>query len=218
MDDAARVIATDIVQNAMLKNGWFHFLTLCLAFVGSTLGAFSFAYFRKKGENLATKTDFESILQQVKSTTAATEEIRDRIFNQSITEREFRSLRRSKLEELLVAANESLNWLNENVFPSGSSAISEMGPAYKVSIMSLLYFPELEMQSAKFMSVYYDIEIRLREHEQEINKPLNEAQRNAVMHRFRSDYAPLVERHHEAKREILEAAREIVVELGPARA
>jgi len=57
----------------MLFPGWWYLLSvIILTFVGSFLGS----YFKRKGENLATKEDYESLLEQVKETTSATENIK----------------------------------------------------------------------------------------------------------------------------------------------
>ncbi len=51
---------------------WLYLSVLFLTFVGGFLGA----YLKRKGENFATKEDFDSLLNQVKETTIATESIK----------------------------------------------------------------------------------------------------------------------------------------------
>jgi hypothetical protein len=50
-----------------------------ISLVGGWVGAFLGAYFRKKGENLATHEDINRLVDQVKATTAATEAIRSEV-------------------------------------------------------------------------------------------------------------------------------------------
>ena len=47
--------------------------------VGILIGGFLKSYLKKKGENFATKEDFEEILNQVKKTTEVTEEIKNEL-------------------------------------------------------------------------------------------------------------------------------------------
>ncbi|WP_139056982.1 hypothetical protein [Halopseudomonas pachastrellae] len=51
-------------------------ITTISAFVGGTLGALATSYLKKKGENLATKEDFDELLRQLKMTTHETESIK----------------------------------------------------------------------------------------------------------------------------------------------
>ena len=49
------------------------------AIIGSTIGAYLKSFFSKKGENLATKEDFDEILSQTKRTKEVTEEIKNEL-------------------------------------------------------------------------------------------------------------------------------------------
>ena len=60
------------ISEGMLFPWWSYFLVVIATFVGGFLGA----YFKRKGENLATKEDYKSLLEQVKKTTSETESIK----------------------------------------------------------------------------------------------------------------------------------------------
>src|SRR5437763_10539782 len=49
---------------------------MVLALGAAGIGAFAGAYLKRRGENLATKEDFDVLLQQLKAQTKATEEIK----------------------------------------------------------------------------------------------------------------------------------------------
>lgn len=61
-----------IISEGLLFPWWSYLLVVIATFAGGFLGA----YFKRKGENLATKQDYESLLNQVKKTTSATESIK----------------------------------------------------------------------------------------------------------------------------------------------
>jgi hypothetical protein len=56
-----------------------YLLLVVVSLLGGTVGAFFGAYSRKRGENLATKADFESLLQQLRRQTEETERIKSEI-------------------------------------------------------------------------------------------------------------------------------------------
>ena len=56
-----------------------YLLVVIVSLLGGTLGAFVGAYSRKRGENLATKADFDSLLQQLRKQTEETERIKSEI-------------------------------------------------------------------------------------------------------------------------------------------
>ena len=66
------LIIRKAINEGMLFPWWSYLLVVIATFVGGFLGA----YFKRKGENLATKEDYESLLEQVKKTTSATESIK----------------------------------------------------------------------------------------------------------------------------------------------
>ncbi len=65
-----------IIQRAIRDGLQFPWWLYILAVIAPFVGAFFGAYFKKKAENLATKEDFESLLVQLKKTTAETEGIK----------------------------------------------------------------------------------------------------------------------------------------------
>ena len=56
-----------------------YLLLVFVSLLGGTFGAFFGAYSRKRGENLATKADFDSLLQQLRRQTEETERIKSEI-------------------------------------------------------------------------------------------------------------------------------------------
>ena len=56
-----------------------YLMLVLLSLLGGTAGAFFGAFLRKRGENLATKADFDSLMQQLRRQTEETERIKDEI-------------------------------------------------------------------------------------------------------------------------------------------
>ena len=65
-------IIRKVINDGIQFPWWLYLLAVIATIVSGFLGA----YFQRKGENLATKEDFESLLEQVKKTTTATENIK----------------------------------------------------------------------------------------------------------------------------------------------
>lgn len=65
-------IIRKVISEGMLFPWWSYLLVIIVTFAGGFFGAYS----KRKGENLATKEDYESLLEQVKKTTSETENIK----------------------------------------------------------------------------------------------------------------------------------------------
>ncbi|MCI5159033.1 MAG: hypothetical protein D3906_11495 [Candidatus Electrothrix sp. AUS1_2] len=154
-------IASQIAQGVVLD--WrFCLALLLLSLLSGVVGAFLSKYFGKRAETAATKADFDEILRQVEETTKIAKQVSSKVDHADWVAREWRTLRRVKLEELVQSAISFPNWLSQQ-----ASAYSEYGsptlsseqesenqkiraitsPANHVSMISTLYFSELKEQS-----------------------------------------------------------------------
>ncbi|AUN95879.1 hypothetical protein [Pseudazoarcus pumilus] len=151
-EDLIREIAQEVVRQMPPVGGWAYYVILVLCMVGS---AFLGAYFRKRGETFATKADMEEVLRQLTETTQATEEVRAAISHADWHTREWKTLRRQKLEDLLCAVHRARNDWHEYVrgvlyaekIPSG------MPQTWDISMLCCLYFPELRTQVQQVLEV-----------------------------------------------------------------
>ena len=154
-------LASQIAQGVVLD--WrFCLALLLLSLASGTAGAYLNKYLGKRGEIAATKADFDEILRQVKETTEVAKQVSSKVDHADWVAREWKTIRRVKLEELVQSAISFPNWLSQQ-----ASAYSEYGsptlsseqesenqkiraitsPANHVSMISTLYFPELKEQS-----------------------------------------------------------------------
>jgi hypothetical protein len=72
--------AVNSAVNASIRSlWWWQLIGFTLSVIASVIVAYLVAYAKKKGENYATKEDFNELLRQVKETTKTTEEIKAEI-------------------------------------------------------------------------------------------------------------------------------------------
>jgi uncharacterized membrane protein YraQ (UPF0718 family) len=74
-----REIASQIINEQIFQNWKFYSLTFAIAFVSAGMGSFIISYFKKRGENLATHSDLELIVDQLKQITQTTEAVKSEI-------------------------------------------------------------------------------------------------------------------------------------------
>lgn len=95
-----REITHQIIREQLLQN-WEFYLVLIAAFaVASVVSAFIGSYIRKRGETYATKADLNELLTQLRATTKAAEEVKTVIAHTDWVMKEWKTIRRTKLEEL----------------------------------------------------------------------------------------------------------------------
>jgi hypothetical protein len=73
--------------------------------VGGLVGNFLGSYLKKRGENLATKEDFNDLLRQAKESTQATEEIRHELSKITWVDQKRWDLKREIYSEILLCLN-----------------------------------------------------------------------------------------------------------------
>jgi hypothetical protein len=146
--ELVREIAEQIVQEQLLLNWRFYGLLAAIALVVHVLGNFVSSYARKRGETLATKSDMQEILNQLKTTTQATEEIKASVSHSDWVSREWKQVRRLKLEELMSTAYSLDKWLDQNrdKWILQREVEPEHDPVDRVTMLGALYFPELKAE------------------------------------------------------------------------
>lgn len=141
-------IANEIVNQTILENYKFYLVLICLVLVTSAFSLFVGSYLRKRGENYATKQDFEDILTQVKQTTTATEEIKSTINSQHSQEEDKRKTTRDKLEEIFHATYSLELWLEQTRSQAlaGTAFDINSSPLAKIELLQCLYFPKCKSE------------------------------------------------------------------------
>ena len=170
-----RELAERIAREQFLSQWPIYLLMLAFAFVGGALASYFGSYFKKRGEALATKSDFNDLLIQIKATTAATEEVKYKISHIDWTKKERTILLRTKLEELLLKLHELADWQDsQRMSCLYSTAINFSGsPLPKVMLLVVLYFPDLKIEIVSYLNSHRKIMILLATWHLKIVSPSN---------------------------------------------
>jgi len=150
-----REVANQVVQESLLQNWRVYAVILAITLLTVCTSALLKRYFEKRGEVLATSADLQEILRQLKSTTEVAEQVRAAVSHADWAAREWKTIRRTKLEELVEVSLSLEAWLDEQrsawLFPS-EKARGGLPPTDRVSVLSSLYFPEMENVSSSLES------------------------------------------------------------------
>lgn len=154
--DLINKLAEAIAREHFLYNWKFYVIACILFFIFGVAGNLTASYFKKRGETLATKADMSEILGQISATTRAAEEVRLAISHEDWVTREWRTIRRLKLEELLSAAYSLNKWLTiqRNTWLNSESIEMEGAPMDRIKLISKLYFPEIDLEVNEIWSSY----------------------------------------------------------------
>jgi len=147
--DLIRDVVEAIIRDQLLYNWRFYALVCGLSFVAGAAGQFIASYLKKRGETLATKTDMEEILRQLSETTRVAEEVRSSVSQADWAAREWRAIRRLKLEELLSSAYSLDRWLDvqRSKWVHNEPVASDEAPLDHLKLLAALYFPELKTEA-----------------------------------------------------------------------
>jgi hypothetical protein len=127
----------------MMKNSINQILLyVCTPLLGF-IGGFFGAYTKKRGENLATKADFDELLKQHK----ITQGVKLELGHSDWVLKEQKTIKRQKLEEFILALYETEEWLDdyrsEHVFFI-KTIQTKISPIFKLEMITLLYFQEFD--------------------------------------------------------------------------
>jgi len=152
--DQLQALAHEIASQAIQHTWGYWLILVALLLVANFTGSLIGSYAAKRGEHLAIDADLRRILRQLDQTTRLTENIRSVVSLGEWSERERRTLRRTKLEELLLNAHKTGDWLNSErnrlIFLSGEPELPSPQPL--MVMLGRLYFPDLQQQIHDFDS------------------------------------------------------------------
>jgi hypothetical protein len=136
------------IQQALLV-----ILNVVIAALVSALTALGVSYFRTRGQNLATKHDFDELQKQLSATTKLVETIKSEVSQLDWAQREKTTLRRLKLEALLEKMHECEDYLDRrrDTAVEGKPAMAERDYLKELDAMATLYLPELKSEVDQFV-------------------------------------------------------------------
>jgi hypothetical protein len=153
--DQIERLAKDIVSES-IQNSWGYWLLVAgLLVVATFLGSYLSKYAARRAEHKADQVELKAILQKVEQTTRVTESIKSVVSLGEWTERERRTLKRDKLEELVFKAYSVYDWLSKA--RSRLLSIDGLGDSQPdwwaldtVTTLGVLYFPDLQAPIERF--------------------------------------------------------------------
>jgi hypothetical protein len=155
-------IAAEVVARLPYGDRYWLFLVVnvvVMAVVGA-LAALGTSYFRTRGQNLATKHDFDELRRQFKANTELVETIKAEVGQRDWVRREWTTLRRIKLEALLEKMHECVLYLDR----PRDDAIDGVVPApvaincmVQLHALEALYFPELKNEVSRFSDEWHKL-------------------------------------------------------------
>ena len=156
--DLIREIAEAIVRDQILLNWRVYFLVVTLGALAGMAGYWLAPYLKKRAEVFATKADMHEVLHQVTLTTRATEQVRSAIGKADWAAREWQTIRRLKLEELLSSAYSLDKWLDfqQAKWLHNEEIDINDKPTDTLRMLAALYFPELKSEVSVVWMAYLD--------------------------------------------------------------
>jgi len=156
--ETIKQIAAEIAAQSPFGNrtGPVLVLYVIITAVAAALAAWFGSFFKTKGQNFATKKDFDELLKQLRANTELVETIKSEVGQRDWARREWANLRRIKLEVLFDTMHEcEADLERRHLAVSQGSPLEEERDFINEFInplqtISTLYLPELSIQTGEF--------------------------------------------------------------------
>lgn len=144
----AREIAQATIDGTIWGNWAFYVVAFGGSFIASSIGAYLGSYLKKRGENLATKADFQEVLRQLRESTRASEGIRAEIESQYGEAAALRGVVRDRLEVIVAATFDLELWLEQKQSQSIEGKVFDLNesPISRIEALQSIHFPELHAE------------------------------------------------------------------------
>jgi len=207
--DASKVTA-NVISGHVLEDPWFYVVFLSLTVAGSAIGGLLSAYFKKRGETLATKADFSALQDQLRESTRLAEEIKHDVQARYGEQASVRSALRERTESLVMATFELEDWFThiENKVLGGEQAMVSGSPMAKIAAYRDIYFHEIDTQFSSLGNAYHAYVGWILEY-QRLLLDLGAESQEAILHfeTFREVYDSFVESLGPFRARVIEVAR-----------
>jgi hypothetical protein len=140
--DLIREIAEAIAAELLFSNWRLYAILAALFILSKAADVFIEKYLGKRAEIKAAAADLHHVVHQLEETTKATEAIRIEFSRADWLDKEWRSVRRVKLEELLSCAQSMLAAMSYRSLADEPEEPNPLGD--KLQMLCTLYFPELQ--------------------------------------------------------------------------
>ncbi|MYM66779.1 hypothetical protein GTP45_08055 [Pseudoduganella sp. FT55W] len=153
MNEAALAeLARLIVQKELFGNVWFYITLIALAGVGAMFSSFIRSYGGEQGKFKAIQENFDEVKHQLAQTTFTAKTVEMALAHSDWSVREYKTLRREKLEEVMLTLYATRSWLARQMTAPHETVSFEPAdsPIDKLDMLVTLYFPELQTPGADF--------------------------------------------------------------------
>jgi hypothetical protein len=150
--------ARQMIDSQVFFSGKFYFVFTVLMFSAACAGSFISEFFRGRIRMFAFKTRYGVIPHRREEAPPADVDDKSRAERKDWALREYNTLRRYKLEELLTALFELDHWLERerDVMIFRPSAETAPPPINTIHLIASLYFPELDVEAVAVVGAYRD--------------------------------------------------------------
>lgn len=150
-------LARKIVEQQVQQEWWFYLMLLALIFLAAFFGSVVRGYATDVGKFKAIERNYEAVLEQLRKSTSATTQIQLALNHQDWSSREFKTLRREKLEGVVFILYEVREAASKMV-TEDADAVTETESTSLNKLVALvgLYFPELTTPILKFAAAKHD--------------------------------------------------------------
>jgi hypothetical protein len=215
MNESIVKIAHDIASQNEID--WlFYFILFGIVGLGSFIGSFLNEYAKNRGQQLATKADLDEIHNQLKRSTEITEQVKSDIEHGIWRAKELEMLKREKLEEYLVnyyQTIENVHKKTQRTFFQNESQFDEACDV-KLSMLQLLYLPELDVAHVEFLKANGEFLEWLAEGQKELSEKLKNGTKYPVLSSDHMEYYSIILRNfNTATLAIEKKAKEIARQL-----
>ena len=155
-------LARELVKEQVHQNLWFYVLWLALILLAAFFGSWVRGYATDAGKFAVIERNFEVVLEQLRKSTSATTQVQLALNHQDWSAREFKTVRREKLEVLLTSLLEVREWTYKMLFEKveGNLAIED-SPINKFLAIGGLYFTELDEAIHRVYTAHHDFVIAM---------------------------------------------------------
>jgi hypothetical protein len=186
-------------------------LNLAVIALVSALTALGVSYFRIRGQNLATKHDFDELSKQLRANTQMIETIKSEVSQRDWAQREWTNLRRQKLEALFDKMHECETYMDRARSAAyGGKTENEPDVVNEFHTLATLYFRELRKEASEYYLASKELTVKLLGLAQAVSKAGDDsAARQRAYDNFNVHWPPerrILARNalHDAGRSLLE--------------
>jgi hypothetical protein len=183
MNKIAEIIAQQIIQKTFLDN-WLYWLLFALILIVATYFASRIgANAAERGKLEAVHSQLDDIVAHLKATTEAAKSVELALAHADWTTKEYTTIRRDKLEELLVAAYEVQGEASNYAIAdhASDSVVPDTAAMNKCETISALYFPELHDLTKALSASYAQMIVKVIDAAAPLKKINNQIEQSKVI-------------------------------------